>query len=267
MRKCIFSLLFAAVFALTPAIPSLAAAPSGGSWVSDSHGWTFVNRDNTTPRNTWEIVDGKYYYFDENGYILTDATAPDGNAVDKTGAKVVNGSHVVCGIDTGFIPTTIQAEAPTLEDTGISAQVGADKEDMIKSLGSIQACVGIRNDPNLYTFEKAPSTVFKIVTSTGTGPYCLNAYGPFAAFFTCSGTDTITCARLEEVLGVKITIGAAMFEDRHYAEFTYNGYDYSIFNCTHEGVFQGDVAVSVTTHVDWNQYKGFYDESGTWIGL
>lgn len=270
MRKSIRTLLFAAAFALIPAMSSLAAAPSGGRWVSDSSGWTFVNRDQTTPSNTWEIIDGKYYYFDESGHILTDTTTPDGNTVDKTGAKTVNGKHVVCGAHDGFFPffpTTIQAEAPTLADTGISAQVGADREDMLKTLGDIQPCAGIYNEPNLYTFEKAPSTVFQIISATGKGPYCINAYGPFAAFFTCSGTDTITCAQLEEALGVKVNIGAAMFEDRHFAEFTYNGHDYSILTCTHEGVFQGDAAVSVLTHYDWDQYKGFYDESGAWIGL
>lgn len=258
MKKFISSVVLTTTLSLALAFASLAAAPSGGSWVSDSQGWTFVNSDGTTPANTWEIINGKSYYFDESGHILTDTTAPDGSTVDKTGAKTVNGKHEVFVLESDIFPlypTTIKADAPTLADTGLSAQVGADETDMIKALGAIQPCVGRMGEPHLYTFESCPGVVFKIQGAVNTAPYSLTAHGPFAAFFTCSGTDTITCAQLEEALGVQVTVGAAMFDDRHFASFTYNGHDYSIFSCTHEGVFRGDSVISVLTHYEWDQYR------------
>lgn len=273
MKKTIFSLLFATALILAPAFRSMAFAPSGGSWINDAQGWTFINRDGTTPSNTWEVIDGKSYYFDESGHILTDTTTPDGSTVDGSGAKIDSkGRHFVyTGGETGFFPlypTTIKAESPTLADTGLSAWVGADEKDIVKTLGTSQACIGACHyEPDYYTFEKSPGVIFKIMDFTDREPYCLTACGPFAGFFTCSGTDTITREQLEAALGVKMKIGSAMFEDRHFATFIYNGYEYSIYSCTHEGVFQGDVQVSVLPYRDVNQYRGFYDESGAWIGI
>ncbi len=271
MKKMFFSMAFTLCLTVVSAFTAMAAAPSGGTWINDSSGWTFVNRDGTTPNNTWEIINGKLYYFDETGHILMNTTTPDGSTVDGSGAKTKDGKPIV--YDGGekelfpYYPTTIKAAAPTLADTGLSVQIGAYEKDMVKALGPIQPCIGVHGEPKLYTFENCPSVVFHIDSATNKDSYCINARGPFAAFFTCSGTDTITCAQLEEVLGVKITIGAALFEDRHYATFTYNGHDYSIFSCTHEGVFQGDSVISVLTHFDWERQEGFFDESGAWISL
>ncbi len=271
MKKSIFSMLLVTVLALTPVLTSFGAAPSGGSWVNDSQGWTFINRDGTTPTNTWEVIDGKFYYFDESGHILTDTTTPDGSTVDKTGAKTKEGRHIA--YDGGekdlfpFYPTTIKAEAPTLADTGLGSQVGEYEKDMINTLGKIQPCIGIYGDKRLYSFEKYPSVVFQIDSATNKDRYCLGAYGPFAAFFTCSGTDTITCAQLEEVLGVEITINISYIGDRHFATFTYNGRDYFISSCTHEGVFQGDAQTSAVKHLEWEPEKGFFDENGQWISI
>ena len=38
--------------------------------------------------NEWEIINGIWYYFDENGYMLADTTTPDGYYVDVNGAWV-----------------------------------------------------------------------------------------------------------------------------------------------------------------------------------
>ena len=68
-----------------------------GSWKSDANGWWWQNSDGTWPANAWVWLDGngdgsaECYYFNENGYILTNTTSPDGYVLDGDGAWTVNG--------------------------------------------------------------------------------------------------------------------------------------------------------------------------------
>lgn len=57
-------------------------------WKQDNSGWWYQNDDGSYPTNTWKEIDGKQYYFDNNGYILTNATTPDGQKVDASGALI-----------------------------------------------------------------------------------------------------------------------------------------------------------------------------------
>lgn len=40
-------------------------------WIKDNTGWWLKRTDNTYPKCQWELVDGKWYWFDENGYMAT----------------------------------------------------------------------------------------------------------------------------------------------------------------------------------------------------
>lgn len=79
-----------------------------GRWIKDSKGWWYENIDKSYPKNSWKFIEGKWYYFDENGYILQNkwqgeyylgssgamlvsAWTPDGKRVDSLGrlTKVV----------------------------------------------------------------------------------------------------------------------------------------------------------------------------------
>lgn len=40
-------------------------------WKKDSNGWWYDNGDSTYPKNTWETIDGKEYYFNASGYMAT----------------------------------------------------------------------------------------------------------------------------------------------------------------------------------------------------
>ena len=64
-----------------------------GSWViegwqNNGYGWWYQRANGTYPHNEWEIINGIWYYFDENGYMLADTTTPDGYYVDVNGAWV-----------------------------------------------------------------------------------------------------------------------------------------------------------------------------------
>lgn len=80
-----------ALISLSMSITALA-----GSWQSDSKRWWYQNDDGSYPVSTWQWIDGngdgisEKYYFDSEGYCLTDTVTPDGNIVNEKGALVVN---------------------------------------------------------------------------------------------------------------------------------------------------------------------------------
>lgn len=59
-----------------------------GEWKQDATGWWYQNDDGGYPVSTWQEIDGKQYYFNENGYLLTNTITPDGQQVDENGALV-----------------------------------------------------------------------------------------------------------------------------------------------------------------------------------
>ncbi len=61
-----------------------------GQWVQEGSNWKYRN-DNGSYAANWQWIDGKSYYFDQNGNVLTNATTPDGYTVNADGAWVVNG--------------------------------------------------------------------------------------------------------------------------------------------------------------------------------
>lgn len=56
-----------------------------GEWKQDNVGWWYQNDDGSYPANSWQEIDGKQYYFGNDGYMLHDTTTPDGYYVDANG--------------------------------------------------------------------------------------------------------------------------------------------------------------------------------------
>ena len=56
--------------------------------------WWYDNGNGSYPSNCWQWIDGngdgtaESYYFDHNGWLLTDTTTPDGYTVNASGAWV-----------------------------------------------------------------------------------------------------------------------------------------------------------------------------------
>ena len=59
-----------------------------GEWKQDAKGWWYQNDDGSYPVNSWQDINGKQYYFNESGYILTNTSTPDGKQVGADGALV-----------------------------------------------------------------------------------------------------------------------------------------------------------------------------------
>lgn len=58
------------------------------SWKQDATGWWWQNDDETWPVNQWKEINGKWYYFGADGYMLSNTTTPGGYYVDASGAWI-----------------------------------------------------------------------------------------------------------------------------------------------------------------------------------
>lgn len=92
MRKALQ--LFALTWLLSISISSAAYA---GNWKQNDNGWWWQDADKSYPVSSWEWIDSdrdgtaQCYYFDENGYLLTDTVTPEGYTVDENGAWIEDG--------------------------------------------------------------------------------------------------------------------------------------------------------------------------------
>ena len=85
--------------------------------------WKYVNADNTLDTG-WHVIDGngdgiaEWYYFDNEGWLLTSTTTPDGYTVNENGAWVQNGQVVtekVGGAQAGTAAQTAETGTQTAE--------------------------------------------------------------------------------------------------------------------------------------------------------
>lgn len=90
--------LMATTVLMTMAMVSTAFAQTGmGNWQQNETGWWWQDVDGSYPINTWKWIDGnsdgivESYYFDGNGYMLSNTTTPDGYRVNENGAWTENG--------------------------------------------------------------------------------------------------------------------------------------------------------------------------------
>lgn len=91
MKKTLIALTISISMLTATSIPAFA-----GQWIQQpvgdySTGFVYENSDGTYAKNGWQWIDGKCYYFDENGIMLANTTTPDGYKVGSTGAWIVNG--------------------------------------------------------------------------------------------------------------------------------------------------------------------------------
>ena len=64
---------------------SVAGGNTPGEWKSNSTGWWWVRGDGTYPKNQWEYIDKKWYYFNSSGYMATGTiTWPSGSGDSYT---------------------------------------------------------------------------------------------------------------------------------------------------------------------------------------
>jgi|GEM_PF-5092390 len=87
MKKQIRAVMAAAVMIIAVAMTMTTWA---GTWKHDSTGWRHVNANGTYQNSGWwQDTNGKWYFFDDSGYMLTDTWA-DGYYLGSDGACVKN---------------------------------------------------------------------------------------------------------------------------------------------------------------------------------
>ena len=92
MKKNIIYVLMAGAMTLAMSTAALA-----GTWQENATGWYWEEGSGSYPISTWKWLDGNQdgveecYYFDHQGYLLMNATAPDGSLVDHNGCWIVDG--------------------------------------------------------------------------------------------------------------------------------------------------------------------------------
>ena len=62
---CIMSCLFSMV--------ALASPPALEGWKLNDTGWWYRKSDGTYPIGSWKNINNKWYYFDDNGYMVKDS--------------------------------------------------------------------------------------------------------------------------------------------------------------------------------------------------
>lgn len=69
------------------------ALPASAAWKQDEAGkrWWYENADGSYTRSGWQVIDGKWYYFDAEGWMLSSTTTPDGYTVNADGQWVKDG--------------------------------------------------------------------------------------------------------------------------------------------------------------------------------
>ena len=138
-----------AVTILAFSFTAISAMSSFANWHMDNTGYWWENEDGSYAKDQWLWLDGNQdgiaecYYFDENGYMLSDAVAPDGSQVDKDGAWIIDGVKQAKVLDTASGLASSSDEESGGAGDEISADTAADAaaegahEAAVYSLGSL----------------------------------------------------------------------------------------------------------------------------------
>ena len=94
-----------------------------GQWIKDKKGWWYKYPDGSFPRNQWQQINGRYYFFNVNGYMLTGWQELDGfgyykekswyyfdpeNGDMKTGWQNIKGKWYYLDPAEGYMLTGVQ---------------------------------------------------------------------------------------------------------------------------------------------------------------
>ncbi len=139
-------------------VASLSFASYAGQWIQDAVGWWYQYDGGGYPISKWEVIDGKYYYFGENGYMLSNTITPDGYYVGTDGAWVQDAAQAT--------------QAETASTAQSNAQTGMPSEVWVSATGSkyhrINNCGKMNpNNARLIPLEKAQSYLSPCETCFG----------------------------------------------------------------------------------------------------
>lgn len=86
-------------------IGAMSITAFAGEWKQDDLGWTWRDHDGCLATNSWRWIDGNQdgiaecYFFDQNGYLVTNTTTSDGYTVNEDGAWVADGQVQIINVN------------------------------------------------------------------------------------------------------------------------------------------------------------------------
>ena len=87
MKKTILHVLVVSLVIASVSFPSFAGQWQKGQGPNIDK-WCYLNDDGSWATNGWKIIDGTFYYFDADGWMLANTTTPDGGKVGADGAWI-----------------------------------------------------------------------------------------------------------------------------------------------------------------------------------
>lgn len=112
---------------LSPLVKTEASVTEG--WKRDHIGWWYQNSDRTWPANSWKYINNKWYYFGQNGYMLSNTwiaskyyVGPDGDMLVNT--TTPDGYRV--GSDGAWIDTGNQEATPPSKSVSDNIRISDD---------------------------------------------------------------------------------------------------------------------------------------------
>lgn len=72
----------------------LTSFTSFADWEKNAPGWWYQENDESYPLNCWKEIKGKWYYFNQDGYMSSNTVTPDGYRVGADGAWIQSNSYI-----------------------------------------------------------------------------------------------------------------------------------------------------------------------------
>ena len=152
------------VIAVLLATVALSMSAFAGQWRQDDTGWWYQNEDGTYVKSEWSWIDGRCYYFNEDGYCLQNTQTPDGYSVDMQGAWIEDG--VVQMQQEVQTQMQEQAEVPQQEPTGVQEQ--SQDSGAIKQIGNVLLTV-----PEDFAFHSSDERGIYMTSADGSSLICI----------------------------------------------------------------------------------------------
>lgn len=201
------------IAAITTALSvSFTAISYAGQWKQDTTGSWWQEDNGSYPVNTWGWIDGNQdgvsecYYFDGNGYCLTNAVTPDGYQVNGDGAWAVN----------GVVQTQGQQSAASYKEKVVGTwEVDSEKTNAENDL-SLQMMFGsgIKYGDELVLNEDGTASWYIGIGNGGSGTYVLDG-----------STVTLTYVDYEEQDQRVMTLRSLKEAGKSYIRMNYENYD------------------------------------------
>lgn len=129
MKKKILTIAAAAVMTMAMSMTVFAGVTldgTRGNWIQNDTGWWWQNEDGTWAHTGWYWLDGnedgvaECYFFDGNGYMLSNAVSADGFAVNADGAWVD---------ENGVVQTRSTTAQPTQNNQTVNTDIAQNSDN------------------------------------------------------------------------------------------------------------------------------------------